>query len=281
MLLPRLAALAEVQWCQPDVKNWDRFFDSADDFCKIYETMGYRYASHIFNASGKANINKEKGCVEVELYAQGGTPVRYTIDGSQPGPDSPLYTEPVEIRESCTLKAINDSDRDDNRIWEKHFAAHKAMGRPVQALTTPHPNYTYNCPDLLTDGIVGVGPYNSGEFAGWYNQPLEVVIEMGCDDYSEVTVSTFILKGDWIFGPKSIALYTSEDGQTYTELAKKVIEDNGHMAEGNGCLDFTLTFDKTSAHYLKVIVETYTELPQWHPGAGHPGFIFVDEIIVR
>ena len=36
MLLPRLAALAEVQWCQPEVKSWERFHDSADHFCGIY-----------------------------------------------------------------------------------------------------------------------------------------------------------------------------------------------------------------------------------------------------
>ena len=41
MLLPRLAALAEVQWCNADRKDWDRFYDAADEFCKLYETMGY------------------------------------------------------------------------------------------------------------------------------------------------------------------------------------------------------------------------------------------------
>ena len=37
MLLPRMAALSEVQWCQPEVKDWERFLDSADDFCAIYD----------------------------------------------------------------------------------------------------------------------------------------------------------------------------------------------------------------------------------------------------
>ena len=50
MLLPRMAALSEVQWCQPENKDWNRFLESADDFCSIYDTMGYNYATHIFNA---------------------------------------------------------------------------------------------------------------------------------------------------------------------------------------------------------------------------------------
>ena len=168
-----------------------------------------------------------------------------------------------------------------NRIWEKHFNAHKAMGRPVKTLTVTHPNYTYNCPDLLTDGIIGMGPYNSGDFGGWYNAPFEAVIEMDGTEYNEATISTFVFKYDWVFGPKSITIYTSEDGQTFTEVATEKIVDVDNMDDGNGCMDYTLAFEATSAKYLKVVAESYTELPEWHPGAGHPGFLFVDEVIVK
>lgn len=47
MLLPRLAALSEVQWCQPQNKNWERFEDCVDDVCDIYDQMGYNYARHL------------------------------------------------------------------------------------------------------------------------------------------------------------------------------------------------------------------------------------------
>ena len=98
--------------------------------------------------------------------------------------------------------------------------------------------------------------------------------------YNSITLSTYVLKGDWIFGPKKIAISTSEDGNAYSEVAAEVYEDNGQMTEGNGCQDYTLTFAETSAKYVKVVADTYTVLPAWHPGAGYPGFIFVDEIIV-
>ena len=110
---------------------------------------------------------------------------------------------------------------------------------------------------------------------------MEVVIEMDGKSYNSITLSTYVLKGDWIFGPKKIAISTSEDGNTYSEVAAEVYEDNGQMTEGNGCQDYTLTFAETTAKYVKVVADTYTELPAWHPGAGYPGFIFVDEIIVK
>ena len=279
MLLPRLAALAEVQWCQPEVKSWERFLDSADEFCGIYDIMGYRYGDHLFDTRGECVTGNG---VSVVLEAQGETPIRYTLDGSEPTVDSPLYTEPVKITESCTLKARSErGGQMSGRTFEKSFTAHKAMGRPVRLVTTTHPNYTFNCPDLLTDGLVGEGPYNSGDFAGWYNQPFEVVVEMDGAEYSEVTLSTIVFKYDWIMNPTSFTVLTSEDGENFTEVAHVDIECVGQMDDANGCQDYTLTFIQTSAKYLKVIAGCCTSLPEWHPGAGHPAFLFVDEVLVK
>ena len=279
MLLPRLAALAEVQWCQPEVKDWNRFLDSADDFCAIYDIMGYSYGDHLFDTRGVCQTGDG---VSVILEAQGETPIHYTLDGSEPTPESPLYTEPVKITQTCTIKARSlRGGQMSGRTFEKSFTAHKAMGRPVDLVTKTHPNYTFNCPDLLTDGLVGEGPYNSGDFAGWYNQPFEVIVDMGGETYSEVTLSTIVFKYDWIMNPTSLTVQTSEDGKTFTEIAHMNIECEGQMDDANGCQDYTLAFGETSAKYLKVIAGCCTSLPEWHTGAGHPAFLFVDEVIVK
>ncbi len=47
MLLPRMAALSEVQWCQPENKSWERFEGSAESFFRIYDVMGYNAARHM------------------------------------------------------------------------------------------------------------------------------------------------------------------------------------------------------------------------------------------
>ncbi len=43
LLLPRLAALSEVQWCMPGVRDWERFSTSFR-MNGIYDTMGYNHA---------------------------------------------------------------------------------------------------------------------------------------------------------------------------------------------------------------------------------------------
>jgi hexosaminidase len=47
MLLPRMAALSEVQWCTPENKSWERFLNSAARNCERYEAAGYNFAKHI------------------------------------------------------------------------------------------------------------------------------------------------------------------------------------------------------------------------------------------
>lgn len=274
-----MAALCEVQWCQPQTKNWERFLDSADEFCNIYKTMGCNYATHLFDARGKVSVNN--GCVEVQLEASGNYPVRYTLDGSEPGPDSPVYTDPIQIKESCTLKAKSDFEGKIPRIYEKRFEHHKAMGRPVKVLTDLHPRYTFNIPDMLTDGLRGSGPYNSGDFAGWYAQPMEVIIEMDGNSYNSVTLGAFVFKGDYIFGPTYLCISTSEDGNEFSEVARQEYPTEKGYNEGNGCRDYTVNFHETSAKYLKVKAGCLETLPEWHSGKGRPGFVFVGEIIVK
>ena len=148
------------------------------------------------------------------------------------------------------------------------------------ALTETHPSYTYNCPDMLTDGLRGAGPYNSGDFAGWYNKPVEVVIEMDGTPYSSVTLSTFVFRYDYVFNPLDLTVYVSEDGKDYSQVAHDEYPVEGGVDDGNGCNEYTVTFPETSARYLKVTAACLEALPEWHSGKGNPGFVFVDEIIV-
>lgn len=279
MLLPRMTAISEVQWCDADNKCWERFSNSAGHFAAIYEQMGVNYAQHIFHTKGEVGLDQENNAVLMTLYGQGDADIHYTLDGSEPTVDSPVYTKPIAITEGCTVKAKTFRNNVEDRTFVKEFVGHKALGKKVTLNTTPAPSYKFNAPYLFVDGIRGVNNFRSGEWAGWQAEPLEVTIDMNGEAYDSVTVGTFIAKYDWIFNPKSITVSTSEDGETFTEVGKAEYKAEGEK-EADGLKEYTVTFPETSAKYLKVLVETVT-IPQWHGGAGSPGFIFVDEILVK
>lgn len=282
MLLPRMAALSEVQWCQPEVKDWERFLDSADDFCAIYDKAGYNYAKHIFQITGSSAINKEKACVEAVLKIQGDIDIHYTFDGSEPTPDSPVYSGPLEINESGILKAKAFREGMVTKTFTREFTGHKAMGRPVTLGTQPHGNYIYGAPDHLTDGIAGKDTYTSGDWAGWYNGPFVATVDMkGRGEYSSVTIGTFVFKHDWIFNPADMKIEVSHDGKEFLKVAESTYETIPNYDDGNGRQEYTLEFPATDARFIRVTANTVTPIPEWHSGSGKPGFLFVDEIIVK
>ena len=281
MLLPRMAALSEVQWCKPEIKDWERFLDSADELCEMYDMAGYNYAKHIFEVSGTSGTNKKKGCVEAVLKIQGDVDIHYTLDGSEPTEDSPIYEGPIEIHETCTLKAKAFRDNMVTKTYTRAFSGHLTMGSPVTINTQPHRSYVFGAPDNLTDGIRGEANYNSGDWAGWCGNPMEAVIQMKKGaEYSSVTVGTLIIKGDWVFNPTGLTVAVSDDGKNFADIAH-IDFPVFTQEDPDGIHDFTIDFPKTSSPYLKVTAHTLTQLPDWHSGAGNPGFIFVDEIIVR
>ena len=49
MVLPRMDALCEVQWCAANRKDFERFRHSLLNMRKIYDALGARYATHIFD----------------------------------------------------------------------------------------------------------------------------------------------------------------------------------------------------------------------------------------
>ena len=54
MLLPRMCALSEVQWCNADRKDYTRFDNSLDHTFKMLDVMGYTYAKHVRGIIGLA-----------------------------------------------------------------------------------------------------------------------------------------------------------------------------------------------------------------------------------
>ena len=278
MLLPRLAALSEVQWCNRENKSWERFLESADDFCAIYDAAGYNYAKHIFNVRG--SIKTVDGSVYVHLEAQGDTPIRYTLDGTDPDQNSTLYEGPVKIEGSCTLKARSILPEGEGKIFSKTFRAHKGMAKAVTVNSESHHNYGAGLPYILTDGIRGTFNYRSGDWAGWYGTGFNVTIDMNGESYSSVILGSVSVKYDDIFNPFDLTVYTSQDGQNFTEVAKAEYGIEGEGAS-NEVKEYSLSFPETDARYLKVTASPVPALPDWTERPGNKSFLFIDEIVVN
>ena len=267
MLLPRLAALSEVQWCNADRKCWNRFLDAADNFCAIYDTMGYNYAKHIFDVKATLNIVDEK--ITASFQAQGDADIRYTLDGTEPTAKSKIYKKPLTIEKSCTLKAKAFYGENGTKTYSQEFQLSKSSARPAVVNTEAHYRYKDGLPNVLVDGVRGNNNYKSGQWGAWRGNACDVTLDLGGISYSSMTLGTLINKPASIYNPVSIAVFTSEDGENFTEVAKvDYPADTKDVADR--LEDYTLTFPETTARFMKVVASPAKK-----------AYLFIDEVIVK
>lgn len=280
MLLPRAAALSEVQWTNASLKDESRFFSLLPRTVKTYDIMGYNYAKTIFEVTDEVKVNQKKHCIEVTLTTGGDYPIHYTLDGSEPTVDSPVFRKAIEIRKACTVKAKVFRENDSSRTHTIVINENKALGRPVTLNTEPLQKYKFGAPQSLTDGIKGIFSYKSGHWAGWYGTPVDVTIEMdGKTEYSCVCLTALINKGDYIFNPLDLVVSVSDDNSNFTEIARAEYPEEG-PGEEDGLKEYKVEFPQTTAKYLRVTSRTIEALPEWHGGRGRRGFNFISEIVV-
>lgn len=280
MLLPRMSALSEVQWCNADNKDWNRYFAGVSHLFEIYDALGYNYSSTSFGVHAEETTDPAKNCVVVKLYTAEDAPIRYTLDGTEPTEESTLYTKPLEITETATLKAMAFRPNLITPGYSKEFTLHKAVGRPISLNVKPLSKYTYNAPTSLNNAIKGPFVYTSGDWAGWFGDPVDVTIDMGGKtSYSSVTMGALVQKGEYIFGPLDLRALVSEDGENFTEIgAINIAMEQENDPDGRK--EYTVEFPETSARYLRITSKTVNSLPKWHGAHGEPGFLFIDEICV-
>ena len=281
MLLPRLAALSEVQWCNADRKDWGRFSDAVVELCKVYEIMGYDYASHVLQVKGKVEARPEDRSVVVDLSTQGDAPIRYTLDGSKPGKRSEVYTEPLVLTESCVLTAYAQRENVEPRYFTRRFDFHKAINKKVTFSRDVNKRYAQGEAFNLTDGVRATAVHKSVDWVSWRGDAVDLVVDMeSTEPYSSVSFGMLSNKASRIFLPVKLAVAVSEDGVNYTEVASEEYEIESKDAPDDSITEYSFSFPETSARYIKVTGTPVDVLPEWHYNAGARVYIFFDEIVV-
>ncbi|NIJ49638.1 hexosaminidase [Rhizomicrobium electricum] len=106
-VFPRAAALAETGWSTEH--DWNRFVGALPAQFDRYAAFDLPYAPVVFAVDVGAEPSPAGARITLTNQAKFGA-LRYTLDGSEPGPNSPLYTAPFETAMPVTLEAATFSD---------------------------------------------------------------------------------------------------------------------------------------------------------------------------
>lgn len=281
MALPRLAALSEVQWSQPALKDYTSFTNRLTKFTHLYDRLGYNYAKHLYNVAIHVDSDNKWREILIHMTTAGKAEIRYTLDGTEPTVNSTLYTGAIVLQKSAKIRAAAFRDGKRSSVTSQDISFNKATACPVELLQPTHKNYTYKGGATLTDGLLGDKGFGTGRWLGFSGNDLEAVIDLKQNtDVSSVSLNTCVDKGSWIFDARNIEVSVSADGKSFTKVASKSLPALEEQTPDN-IYTYELTFPQTTTRYVKVTATSEHNIPEWHGGKGKPAFLFVDEISVK
>lgn len=300
MILPRMAALAEVQWTQPEKKDYADFTQRLPRLIKFYQRDSMNYAKHIFDIQAEYTTTQEEegsgsGAIVATLRTIDNAPIYYTLDGTEPTTASEQYNGTgIVIRQSADLRAVAIRPEGKSKVTEKNFYINKATFCPIELTgTQPAPKYAFKGATALVDGMSGIDNYATGEWIGFLDGDVTAVIDLGASngnaagktvaelpEIKHVSTHAVIDMGAWVAGCTGLAVSVSDDNKSFREVAAKefpVEMDSRKKAVAN----YEVTFEPVKARYVKVLIKRTPALPKGHPGEGGTPFLFIDEIEVE
>lgn len=281
MVLPRMAALCESQWCAPEKKNYEAFLQRVSRLVNIYAKNGWNYATHIFDVMLDLKPNTETGTLDAVARTIDNAPIYYTLDGSEPTTASEKYTDVIKIDKPCTLRTVAIRPSGSSKITKDEISFSRSSMKPITMLQPINKQYEFSGATVLVDGMTGNMNYKTGRWIAFYTNDLEAVIDLKeATEISSMTLHTCVEKGDWIFDTRGITVSVSDDNQTFKEVASEAYPAMKE-SDPNQIYTHELKFDPVKTRYVKVKALSEQKIPSWHGGKGNPGFLFVDEIILN
>lgn len=282
-LFPRLLALAEVLWKNPQDKNYDAFYSRVQHAYKDLEALGIEYGRETKVIQPSTNWIESEHTFEVSVInGQKGAILRYTLDGSTPDSTSILYSNPVKIDKTSILK-IAAFMGNQSVIAEQSldFIFHKALGAKIKLCNNYHENYQSGGTNSVINGMKGSNNFRDGLWQGYEGVNFEVAIDLGSEqEISSVTPSFFFDSNSWIFLPEKVTIAIAQKPDNFTD---EIILKNDIPQKSSEIIikDFAAEFGGKQARYIRVQAENIKKCPEWHPGVGGLAWLFIDEIVVE
>ncbi|MCB0827019.1 MAG: family 20 glycosylhydrolase, partial [Armatimonadetes bacterium] len=253
MLFPRLCASAEIGWSAKD-REFGDFVHRLVPHLERLQKMGIRPANHLYDI--KSNTSGGDGQVQISLdKLADDAQIHYTLDGSTPSPQSPIYDSAIAIQQSTTLKAQCFKQGEAiGRPWQQAIDWHLATGRTITLSEPPHPKYGSGGAQALINGINGSNErYGDAEWLGFDGKDCKLTIDLGQEQtVHAVHFRFFNGEGQWIYLPRKATVALSTDGQSYRAVGQ--LED---ITGADKVITPTIDFEATPARFVQIEVENF------------------------
>ncbi|WP_299122114.1 family 20 glycosylhydrolase [uncultured Winogradskyella sp.] len=275
MAFPRMLAMSEVLWSDSEQKSYGDFVKRLESFHKRLDALDINYANHLYEI--ESNIIEEDGEIKLELNSlvKEGKVIRVTLNGDKPNYESRVYTKPIVIDTSRTIKAavfkFNSNEKLGKTIIQ-NINYHKGVGGKIIINKQPHKAYSGSGSKGLINGISGSNSrFGDKEWLGFWGEDIMVEIDLGEEkEIKSIETRFYNGNGQWIYAPKEILV--AFDNEQYQSFK---LDDDGSL------ISFKSHFLDQSAKKIYIKVQNYGTIPEGKQGAGHKAWTFIDEIIIN
>lgn len=282
MIFPRLCALAEIIWSPREKKDFGNFSQRlTQNIFPRLDGDAVNYSKAIYQLN--MNLSAAANGVTVQFSSRDSSMnIRYafTSDSSSkilPG-EITDYRGPFVIDHSCQLVVTASGSHASAFTFSQRFDINKATGKSITLATPPTAKYSTGGPFTLVNGIWGRLPWHGSEWLGFLGTDLNATIELdSVQNISVVEVGLLDENGSWIYLPKNLEIFVSDDGTQYKPAGQLSYDE----IKSQGGRRITFSVPDMSVRFVKVVAHNYGIIPEGNPGAGFEPWLFVDEIAVR
>ena len=208
-----------------------------------------------------------------------GTVIYYTLDGSAPDAHSMVYTKPITLRQSTTVRAAAlQGDR-----WSCAVDADFYYIDAKRAVKLDHPysnQYEAGGLKALIDHQRGGENFRTGVWQGYHGVDLVATVDLGAKQKVNRLAGSFLQEqGSWIFMPSEVEFFVSDDGKRFRSVGK--VMNTIPVDEEDPVIQELEVRPRCETRYVKMAAKTIGTCPDWHVGAGQPAWLFCDEFVIE
>ena len=208
-----------------------------------------------------------------------GAKVYYTLDGTEPNENSAVYTEPLVLRNTTQIRAAALQDGQWSQVIDANF--HLVDAKLAVKLEHPYSEqYEAGGLKALIDHQRGGDNFRTGVWQGYHGVDLVATVDLGVKQRINRLAGSFLQEqGSWIFMPKEVEFFVSDDGKKFRSVGK--VTNQIPMDEDDPVIQELAVRPRCEARYVKMAAKTIGTCPEWHVGAGQPAWIFCDEFVIE
>ncbi len=281
MAFPRLLAMAEVQWTQPKQKDFNEFTHRLAKEFKRLDFYGVNASRNFYevNLTGEWNDSKSNFEVKLKTFSPN-TKIYYSINDSTVTASSSLYKGAISLREDATIYAVAYMDGlAQGKTTHKSFAVNRATGStyrssPIAGWENAHEGFS------LTDGIRGYAN-NMRHWVSYRHDTVKITVALKKPQIINNVSTAFLWRPwDYTWPSRAIKVFSSIDGVTFTEIAKKEFTYNFTPTEGIR-FPVDITLPKTETAFVQLEILSGGLIPVEFYRAGEQSKLAIDEIEIH